>query len=145
MTTTLWLRIAAVIQLLFTVGHTLGGRKRWSPMGDNEVLRQMTTVHFDTMGANRSYLDFFMGFGWSLSVVMLLQAVLMWQLATLARTDPASVRPLILTFVLATVATGFIAWRFIFPVPALFSLLVVAVLVIAYIASSSGAAPAHIG
>ena len=137
MTPTLWLRIAAVIQLLFTVGHTLGGRKHWSPMGDNEVLRQMTTVRFDTMGANRSYLDFFMGFGWSLSVLMLLEAVLLWQLASLARTDPAGVRPMIVAFVLATIGTGVIAWRFIFPIPALFSIAVVVALVIAYVAAAS--------
>ena len=30
----------------------------------------MTAVRFDTMGASRSYLDFFMGFGWSISVAM---------------------------------------------------------------------------
>jgi len=65
MTTTLLLRISAVISLLFAIGHSLGGLKRWSPMGDNEVLKSMETVRFDTMGANRSYLDFFMGFGWS--------------------------------------------------------------------------------
>src|SRR5262245_57444252 len=43
MTTTLWLRIAAVISLLFTAGHTMGGLTQWSPMGDNAVLQQMTT------------------------------------------------------------------------------------------------------
>jgi hypothetical protein len=142
MTPTLWLRIAAVVQLLFAVGHTLGGRKRWSPMGDNDVLRQMTSVRFDTMGANRSYLDFFMGFGWSLSVLMLLQAVLLWQIASFARTDPASARPMIGAFVVATIATGVIAWRFIFPIPALFSVAVVIALVIAYAVAGGPPVPA---
>jgi hypothetical protein len=54
MTTTLWLRISAVISLLFAAGHTLGGLKYWSPMGDNQVLQAMRTVRFDTMGVNRS-------------------------------------------------------------------------------------------
>src|SRR5262249_16620078 len=65
MTTTLLLRIASVVSLVFTAGHSLGGLRKWSPMGDNDVLRAMTAVRFDTMGANRSYLDFFLGFGWS--------------------------------------------------------------------------------
>ena len=121
MTTLLFLRIASIISLVFTAGHTLGGLRKWSPMGDNEVLKAMTTVRFDTMGANRSYLDFFMGFGWSISVFMLLQTVLLWQLASLARAEPACVRPMIAVFALAALATGVIAWRFIFPVPALFS------------------------
>jgi hypothetical protein len=132
MTTTLWLRISAVISLLFTAGHTMGGLKRWSPMGDNAVLQAMSTVRFETMGASRTYLDFFMGFGWSLSVTMLMQTVLLWQLASLARTDAALVRPLIAVFALATAAGGVIAWLFIFPLPALFSAVLVACLVVAF-------------
>jgi hypothetical protein len=135
MSTTLWLRIASVILLLFTVGHSLGGLQRWSPMGDNEVLRQMTAVRFDTMGASRTYLDFFMGFGWSISIVMLLQTVLLWQLSSLARTNATAVRPMIAAFVIATLATGVIAWRFLFPVPALFSAALVIALVVAYVTS----------
>ena len=95
MTTTLFLRIASVISLIFTLGHTAGGLRKWSPMGENEVLKAMTAVHFDTMGTNRSYLDFYMGFGWSISVAMLMQTVLLWQMASLARTNAASVRPMI--------------------------------------------------
>jgi hypothetical protein len=132
MTTTLFLRIASVISLVFTAGHTLGGLRKWSPMGENEVLKFMTAVRFDTMGANRSYLDFFMGFGWSLSIAMLLQTVLLWQLSSLARADPVRVRPMIAVFVLATLASGVIAWRFIFPIPALFSSALVIVLAAAY-------------
>jgi hypothetical protein len=135
MTTTLFLRIASVISLVFTAGHSLGGLRKWSPMGENEVLKAMTAVRFDTMGANRSYLDFFMGFGWSISVAMLLQTVLLWQLASLAYPDAARVRPMIAVFAVATLASGVIAWRFIFPVPALFSGALAVVLAAAYLAA----------
>jgi len=54
--------------LLFAVGHTLGGRKYWPAMGDNRVLQAMRTVHFDLGAISRSYLDFYMGFGYSISV-----------------------------------------------------------------------------
>jgi hypothetical protein len=133
MTTTLLLRIASVISLVFTAGHTLGGLRKWSPTGENEVLKAMTEVRFDTMGANRSYLDFFMGFGWSISVLMVLQTVLLWQLASLAHADPARIRPMIAVFGLGTLATGVIAWRFIFPIPALFSSALLIVLLAAYV------------
>jgi hypothetical protein len=33
MSTSLLLRIASVISVLFAAGHTLGGRKAWSPQG----------------------------------------------------------------------------------------------------------------
>jgi hypothetical protein len=133
MTTAVLLRISAAISLLFAIGHSLGGLKKWSPMGENEVLKAMETVRFDTMGANRSYLDFFLGFGWSLSVAMLLQSVLLWQLASLARSNAAQVRPMIAAFALATLASGAIAWSFIFPVPALFSGALLIALVGAYV------------
>ena len=135
MKVTLLLRIASVISLVFTAGHSMGGLRKWSPMGENDVLNAMTAVRFDTMGANRSYLDFFMGFGWSISVAMLLQTILLWQMAGLARSDPARIRPMIAVFALATLASGVIAWRFIFPVPALFSGALVIVLAAAYIAA----------
>jgi hypothetical protein len=133
MTTKLLLRIASLISLVFTAGHSLGGLQKWSPMGENEVLKAMTAVRFDTMGANRSYLDFFMGFGWSITVAMLLQTLLLWQLASLAHPDPARVRPMIAVFALATLASGVIAWRFIFPIPALFAGALAIVLVAAYV------------
>jgi hypothetical protein len=135
MTATLLLRIASGISLLFAAGHTLGGLKKWSPMGENTVLKAMTDVRFDTMGVNRSYLDFFQGFGWSISVAMVLQAILLWQLATIARTDVALVRPMVAAFAVATLISGIIAWRFIFPVPALFSAALLAVLVATYLAA----------
>ena len=140
--TTLWLRIASVISLLFTAGHTLGGLKRWSPTGDNEVLRQMTAVHFAVQGASRSYLDFFMGFGWTISVAMLLQTVLLWQLASMARTNPAGARPMIAAFALAALASGVIAWRFIFPVPVLFSAALLVALALAFVAAGRAGVPA---
>lgn len=133
MTTTLFLRIASIISLLFTLGHSLGGLQKWSPMGDNEVLKAMTTVRFDIMGASRSYFDFYIGFGWSITVAMVMQTVILWQMASLARTDPASVRPMIAVIALATIAGGIIAWRFIFPIPALFSIALLIPLVAAYV------------
>jgi hypothetical protein len=131
MTTTLWLRISSIIALLFAAGHTLGGLKHWSPMGENPVLKAMRETRFDTMGVSRSYLDFYLGFGYSLSVAEFMLAVVLWQLATLARTDALAVRPMIAVIAVATLATGVIAWRFIFPMPALFSLVLFASLAVA--------------
>ena len=80
-------------------------------MGDNPVLQSMRTVRFDTLGANRSYFDFFMGFGHSISVLQVMEAVLLWQLATLARSNALSVRPMIAVIGLATAVCGVIAWN----------------------------------
>jgi hypothetical protein len=132
MATTLWLRISSVIALLFAAGHTLGGLKYWSPMGDNTVLQAMRTVHFDIMGVKRSYFDFYMGFGYSLTVSQVMLAILLWQLATLARANALFVRPMIAVIALAILVGGVIAWHFILPLPAIFSLVLAASLAVAY-------------
>jgi hypothetical protein len=132
MTTTFMLRVASAISLLFTVGHSVGGLQKWSPTPDNSVLDAMTGTHFPVMGVSRSYLDLYLGLGWTISVFMALQTVLLWQLATMARTNPAQVRPMIAAFALATLASGIIAWLLIFPVPALFSAVLSAALVAAH-------------
>jgi len=142
MTTTKWLRISSIITLLYAAGHTLGGLKYWSPMGDNAVLQAMRTVHFDTMGVNRSYLDFYMGFGYALLVSQVMLAVLLWQLATLARTNTQMVRPMIAVITLAVAASGVITWRFTLPVPALFSLVQLASLAVAYVVARRKSASA---
>jgi hypothetical protein len=138
MTTSLTLRIASAISLLFTLGHSVGGLQKWSPTGDDEVLRAMTDIHFPAMGVSRSYLDLYLGMGWTISVFMLLQTVVLWQMASLARTDAVRLRGMIAAFALANLAGGIIAWRLILPVPALFS----AVLAIALAAAYRAARPA---
>ena len=122
MTTALLLRIASIISCIFAAGHILGGFKFWSPMGDNAVLQSKKTVRFDIMGANRGYFDLYMGFGWTIAVYLVMQSILIWQLASLANQDAANVRPIISVIALAAAAAGVVAWLYIFPVPALFSL-----------------------
>jgi len=131
MTMALWLRIASVIMLVFTTGHTLGGRKMWSPQGETEVLQAMRTVRYEVFGVSRTYLDFFLGFGYSLSVVMLMQAILLWQLAGIARSEPRLVRPLVVVITLASLASTFLTWRFLFPLPTVFSAVLTLILALA--------------
>lgn len=135
MKTTVWLRVSAIISLLFAVGHSLGGMQNWSPVADNPVLQSMRTVHFGVMGVNRSYLDFYLGFGYSLSVSLFLQSALLWMLGNLARQHASIVRPMIAAFIVSVALGGVIAWKYIFPVPAVFSLVLCATLVVAFISA----------
>jgi hypothetical protein len=132
MTATRWLRISSVLALLFAIGHTLGGRKYWSPMGDNQVLHAMRTAHFDLGGTSRSYLDFYRGFGYSISVFQVMVAVLLWQLAILARANGDQARPMIAVIALATGCCGVIAYALILPLAALFSAALFGSLAVSY-------------
>jgi len=133
MTARLWLRIASVLTLLLAALHTLGGRKHWSPMGPNTVLDQMTVVQFNVMGATRSYLDFYSGFGYSLSVLEALLGILLWQMSGAITTDGARLRPMIGMIALASLASAIIAWHFLFPIPAVALALVTAAVAVAYV------------
>ena len=135
----IFLRVASIVSVLFAAGHTLGGRKSWSPAGETDVLRAMKTVSFHAQGVDRTYWDFYAGFGLTISVFLLLQAVLLWQLATVAKDEPLRVRPLVASFFLATIASGLVAWKFIFAVPAVFSGILAACLGLAFVACGSRA------
>jgi hypothetical protein len=128
----LLLRITSIISLLFAVLHTLGGADSWSPVGETDVLRAMRSYHFNAGGVSRSYLDFYLGLGFSVGVFLLLQAVLLWQLATLAKTDSRRIRPIIVSFFVASIACGFLSWKFIFAVPAIFSAVIAVLLAITF-------------
>jgi hypothetical protein len=132
MNATIALRITSIVTLLLDIGHTLGGNHSWSPGGENDTTRAMRAFHMDVLGVSRSYHDFYIGFGYSLSVFMLLQTVLLWQLSGLARTQPRVVRPLVLSFLLASLASAFIAWELLFIIPVVFLLAVSASLAGSY-------------
>src|SRR5262245_31548529 len=123
-----FLRLASVIALLFAAGHTMGARASWSPQGETDVLQAMKTSRFETMGLVRTYWDFYFGFGLFISVFLLLQAVALWQLASIAVDSSLRVRGLILTFLLANAASAVIAWKFIFAIPVFFSIAIAACL-----------------
>jgi hypothetical protein len=94
----------------------------------------MRTFRFEVAGVNRSYLEFYLGFGYSLSVFLVMQAILLWQVGTVARTDPIQARPLIVTFLLASIVSGVVSWKFIFPVPVYFGAALTACLGLALVA-----------
>lgn len=123
MNAALLLRIASVISLFFAAGHTLGGFKSsWSPIGETDVLAAMRTFRFDVEGANRSYLEFYRGFGFLLTVYLVTQTVLLWQLASLANADRNQAQAFVWTFFVASIATGVLTWKFLFPTHVLWML-----------------------
>ena len=116
----LTLRVTSIVTLVFAVGHTMGAATSWSPPGETEVLQAMTSFRFAVGGVSRSYLDFYLGFGYLITVYLLLHAVLLWQLARLAQSEPRAVRALIASCVVANLLSALVAWRFIFLVPVIF-------------------------
>ena len=76
-------RIAAVLLLLFAIGHTLGFRESDPAWGVETLLGSMRSIHFDVQGFSRTYWDLFVAAGFSLGGLYLFAAVLAWQLGGL--------------------------------------------------------------
>jgi hypothetical protein len=126
-----WLRIAAVIAALYAAGHTAG--RPWTPTHDGlaqGVVVAMREVHFRAAGSTRSYWDFYQGFGLALSVLLAVEAILLWQLAGLARSG-AAYRAMTVTHLVGFLVLGVVASRFIFALPLWLSLAIALCLAVA--------------
>lgn len=92
MKASMFYRIAAVLLLLFAVGHTLGFRQSDPTWGIDALLGSMRSIHFEVQGFHRSYWDLFMAAGFSVGVFYLFAAILAWQLGRLSAATLALMR-----------------------------------------------------
>ncbi len=84
----------------------------------------MDSVHFQLMGANCSYGEFYIGFGLLLTAYLLFSAFLAWNLGDLARKTPQTIRALAWSFFTVQVANLALSWIYFFLAPAAISALV---------------------
>jgi hypothetical protein len=91
----LFLRIAAVITFFQSVGHTVGfvfGKSGQGPA--TAAVEAMKMNQFLLMGHSRSYWDFYHGLGLGATISLRAEAILFWQLASLAERDASRLRPI---------------------------------------------------
>jgi len=114
-------RIAAVLLLLFAVGHTIGFRQSEPSWGIDALVASMRSIHFDVQGFNRTYWDFFIGAGFSVGVFYLFAAILAWQLGGLPPATLALMRVTAWAFALCFAALTVLSWTYLFIIPLAFS------------------------
>jgi hypothetical protein len=117
-------RIAAVLLLLFALGHTLGFRQSDPAWGVDTLLGSMRSIHFEVQGFNRTYWDLFLAAGFSVGVFYVFAAVLAWQLGGLPPATLALMRPLAWAFALCFAAITVVSWRYLFILPITFSIVI---------------------
>jgi hypothetical protein len=115
-------RIAAVLILLFDVGHTAGFP--WSDPQWGVDLGSMRSTHFHILGFSRTYWDFYVGFGLFVTVFLLLTVVLAWQLGGLPAETLALMRGIAWALPLCFAAITVLSWRYFFMVPIVFSIVI---------------------
>lgn len=117
-------RIAAVLLLLFAVGHTLGFRQSDPQWGVDALLASMRSVHFEVQGFNRTYWDLFVAAGFCVGIFYLFAAILAWQLARLPAATLALMRGTAWAFAVCFAAITVVSWRYLFMLPVAFSILI---------------------
>jgi hypothetical protein len=117
-------RIAAVLLLLFAIGHILGFRQSDPKWGVDALLGSMQSIHFDVQGVNRTYWDLFVAAGFSVGVFYLFAAILAWQLGGLPATALALMRGTAWAFALCFAAITVVSWRYLFIIPIAFSIVI---------------------
>ena len=121
MKASMFYRIAAVLLLLFAVGHTLGFRQSDPKWGVDVLLGSMRSIHFDVQGFDRTYWDLFVAAGFSVGVFYLFAAILAWQLGGLPSATLALMRGTSWAFALCFAAITIVSWRHLFIIPIVFS------------------------
>jgi hypothetical protein len=114
-------RIASVLLVLFAVGHTLGFQKTFPEWGVDSLVASMRAIHFDAQGFNRTYYDFYVGFGFFVTAFLLLAAVLAWQLGGIAKETLPRVRGLAWSLAICFAVVTALSWRYFFAAPIIFS------------------------
>jgi len=122
-------RVAAVLLLLFAVGHTLGFRESDPKWGVDALLGSMRSIHFDVQGFDRTYWDLFVAAGFSVGVFYLFAAILAWQLGGLPATTLTLMRGTAWAFALCFAAITVVSWRYLFILPIAFSLVITVCLI----------------
>jgi hypothetical protein len=124
-------RIASILLLIFAVGHTLGFRQTDPKWRIDSMLQSMRSIHFNANGFDRTYWDFFVGFGLFVTVLMLLAALIAWQLGGLPPETLAAMRITAWGFVLCFAIVTYLSWRYFFLVPVIFSAAILVCLTLA--------------
>lgn len=65
-------------------GHTLNFRQVHPNWGVDSLIQSMKSIHFNANGSDRTYWDFFVGFGLFVTALMLLASIVAWQFASLS-------------------------------------------------------------
>jgi hypothetical protein len=121
----IFLRIASVLTMIHAVLHTIGGVFGGAAPGVQQAtVAMMKANEFAVMGVTRSYWDFYRGLGLVVSVFLTLEAVVFWQLGSLAKTDALRLRPVLATFSIGYLGAAVVSYRYFFAGPVITEILI---------------------
>jgi hypothetical protein len=119
------LRIASVLTFIHALLHTVGGILGKPAPGPQQVaVAAMKANRFLVMGHLRSFWDFYMGLGFGVSISLTVDALIFWQLSSMARTDSRRLRPLCILFAIEYAALAINSNQYFFIGPVIAEILI---------------------
>src|SRR5919198_2017118 len=100
-------RLASYLLVLFTLGHTFGAVvpvPRFGPESD-AVVAAMQSVQVRVQGADCTWYGFYRGFGWFVSIYLVLASFIAWKLGGMDERQRAAAMPFPWALLLAQAAT----------------------------------------
>jgi hypothetical protein len=122
-------RISSVLLVLFALGHTIGFRRVDPAWRADTVVDGMRTVSFEVQNFNRTYWDFFTGFGLFVTVFLLFAAVLAWGFGSMSPERLSAMPVERWSFAVCFVLIAGLTWRYFFVAPGVLSTLAALALV----------------
>jgi hypothetical protein len=136
-----FLRIAAVLTFIHAVLHTVGGVFGQIDPGPAAVAVQAMKINqFLLMGHLRSFWDFYRGLGLGLTIFLTSESIVFWLLASLAKTEAARIRPILITFAAAYAVFAVNSYAYFFIGPVITEILIAACLGLAIVTAKSHSA-----
>jgi hypothetical protein len=121
----IFLRIASVLTMIHAVLHTIGGVFGGAAPGVQQAtVAVMKANEFAVLGAMRSYWDFYRGLGLVVTVFLAMEAVVFWQLGSLAKADALRLRPVLATFSIGYLGAAVVSYRYFFAGPVITEILI---------------------
>jgi hypothetical protein len=119
------LRIAAILMLFHTIGHTIGAStwKKTPDVAKQAVIASMTSQKFPFMGTDRSMGEYYDGFSFACTLALLLITAILWITSNVAPHSIALVKNILVVLSIILLAWGIDEMIFFFPFAAAFSLL----------------------
>ena len=123
---TIFLRAASVLTFIHCIAHTVRGVLSAPAHGEAEiaVIETMKSHSFSFGGFSRTYWDFHLGYGWILSLFLLVDGLLFWYLAGVSKTDSTVIRPFVGLFGFNFLMMAIVSWKFFAPGPVIIEFLV---------------------
>ena len=113
-------RIASVLLLLLAAEHTIGFRQVDPVWRVDSLVDSMKSTHFNANGSDRTYWEFFVGFGPLATALLGFAAIVAWQLGSLTAEPLAQMRVVAWGFVICVGIVTWLSWRYFFLIPVIF-------------------------